>query len=201
MIITLTRENLETALQEAVTLLRNGGVVAYPTETFYGLGAKYDLLPAVERVYEIKKRPAEKAMPLIIGMRELLPLLTDSVSVRAEELMRTFWPGPLTLLFPARAGLPAPLVSGGRVAVRIPGESFALQLARRAAFPITATSANISAHPPARTPAMLLDYFGSSLDCIIDGGESTGSAPSTIVDVAGEKVTLVRRGAVDLPSL
>ncbi|MCC6346023.1 MAG: threonylcarbamoyl-AMP synthase [Nitrospirales bacterium] len=201
MIITLTRENLEAALQEAASILWNGGVIAYPTETFYGLGAKYDILPAIERIYEIKKRPAEKAMPLIIGRRELLPLLADSVSIRAEELVRTFWPGPLTLLFPARDGLPAPLVSGGRVAVRVPGESFALRLALKAAFPITATSANISAHPPARSLAMILEYFGGSLDCIIDGGESAGSAPSTIVDVAGEEVTLLRRGAVDISSL
>ncbi|MBZ0156470.1 MAG: threonylcarbamoyl-AMP synthase [Alphaproteobacteria bacterium] len=199
MTITLARETLETALREAVATLQGGGIIAYPTETFYGLGAKYDILSAIERIYEVKRRPAEKAMPLIIGRRELLPLLTDSVSAQAEELMRTFWPGPLTLLFSARSVLPAPLVSGGRVAVRIPGESFALRLALKADFPITATSANISAHPPARSLEMILDYFGDSLDCIIDGGESPGNIPSTIVDVAGEKIALLRKGAVDIP--
>jgi L-threonylcarbamoyladenylate synthase len=200
MIIKLTDENLSEAINEAIAVLKKGGIIAYPTETFYGLGAKYDMDSALKRLYEIKKRPQEKAMPLIIGSIEELFLITDSVNESARRLMDRFWPGPLTILFRARPSLSEYIVSESKVAVRIPGESFALRLAKAAGFPITATSANISGMTPADSASMVSDYFGEEVDLIIDGGKTKGGLPSTIVDITGDIPKILRKGAVDIQS-
>jgi L-threonylcarbamoyladenylate synthase len=143
--------NMEEVLQHAVDMLKKGGIVAYPTETFYGLGVKFDLEDSLKKLYKIKKRPEEKAMPLIIGNKDLLPVVTLSVNSMAVTLMEKFWPGPLTLIFPAKENLSDYITAGTRkVAVRIPGESFALNLAQSTTFPITATSANTSGTAPAQ---------------------------------------------------
>ncbi|MBI3592431.1 MAG: threonylcarbamoyl-AMP synthase [Nitrospirae bacterium] len=198
MILKLTHGNLKETVTLGVSILNKGGIIAYPTETFYGLGVKYDIEPSLKRLYEIKKRPMEKAMPLIIGSVEQLSLLTDSISDSARALIDRFWPGPLTILFEARSALSEYIVSENKVAVRIPGESFALRLAMAAGFPITATSANISGMPPALSAALIQDYFNDSLDLIIDAGKSTGASPSTIVDVTGNKLRVLRKGAIDI---
>jgi L-threonylcarbamoyladenylate synthase len=201
MLLKLSRENLPEALHRSISVLERGGVIAYPTETFYGLGVKYDIEPGLRKLYEIKQRPKEKAMPLIIGSIEHLSLLTDSISDAAWKLIHRFWPGPLTIIFEARRGLSEYIVSGNRVAVRVPGESFALELARASGFPITATSANISGTPPADSAHMVQDYFDGSLDLIIDAGKTEGTLPSTIVDATGEELEILRRGAADIGSL
>ncbi|MCL4458034.1 MAG: L-threonylcarbamoyladenylate synthase [Nitrospirae bacterium] len=200
MILQLTDKNIDEAIRSAITVLKNGGIVAYPTETFYALGVKYDIEPALKRLYEIKQRPKEKAMPLIIGRVEQLPLLTNCISDSAKELMTKFWPGPLTILFNARCGLSGYITSGGKAAVRVPGESFALELAKTAEFPITATSANISGMPPADSASMITDYFDDAVDLIIDGGRTKGGLPSTIVYAAEGKIKIVRKGAADIQS-
>ncbi|MDI6800491.1 MAG: L-threonylcarbamoyladenylate synthase [Thermodesulfovibrionales bacterium] len=198
MIVKLTDKNLDKIIADAISTLKNGGVIAYPTETFYALGAKYDIEPALKRLNKIKHRPVEKAMPLIIGSVEHLPLLTDSVNKTARELIDEFWPCPLTILFYARPGLSNFIVSENKVAVRIPGESFALKLAMSSNFPITATSANISDMPPADSASMVFDYFNDNIDLIIDGGKTKGGLPSTIIDAATEEVKILRKGAIDL---
>jgi len=184
-------------LQEAIHTLLSGGVVAYPTETFYGLGVKFDQEKSLERLYSLKKRPIEKALPLIIGDRELLSQLSPSVGKTANSLIEQFWPGPLTLVLPALASLSRYLTAGSHtVAVRIPGDSFALRLARAAKFPITATSANVSGEPPAADVKTIIEYFNASLDLIIDGGITTGGLPSTILDVTGDRPRILREGAL-----
>lgn len=198
MILKIAPENLDEAISEAVSVMNKGGTIAYPTETFYGLGAKYDIEPALRRLYDMKRRPKEKAMPLIIGSMDQLSLLTDTISVTALDLIDRFWPGPLTLIFKARRGLSEYVVADNKVAVRLPGESFALRLASVCGFPFTATSANISGMPPADRAPLIEDYFGSSLDLIIDAGATPGRLPSTIVDASGEKLRIVRKGAVEI---
>jgi L-threonylcarbamoyladenylate synthase len=198
MIIKLTDENLGEVINKSIAVLKNGGIIAYPTETFYGLGAKYDMDSALKRLYEIKKRPQEKAMPLIIGSTEELSLITDSVTSAARELMDKFWPGPLTILFHARSGLSEYITSKNKVAVRIPGESFALRLAKAAGFPITSTSANISGMPPANSASIVLDYFNDIIDLIIDGGKTKGGLSSTIVDITGDMPKTIRHGLIDI---
>ncbi|MBE0427012.1 MAG: threonylcarbamoyl-AMP synthase [Nitrospirae bacterium] len=182
----------------AVETLKKGGIIAYPTETFYGLGVKFDIEDSLKRLFEIKKRPEEKAIPLIIGNKELLHTLTSSINNKAMVLINRFWPGPLTLIFSARDNLSDYITAGTcTIAVRIPGESFALQLAKAAGFPITATSANPSGMPPALNVETVTKYFGDKIDLIIDGGHSPGGSPSTIVDVTGDDIKIVREGTID----
>lgn len=198
MLVKLSDENLHETIDTALSILKKGGIIAFPTETFYGLGAKYDIDSALKRLYEIKKRPQEKAMPLIVGTIKQITLLTDSITDKAKYLMDRYWPGPLTILFKARPGLSEYLVANEKVAARVPGESFALRLALSCNFPLTATSANISGMPPADSASMVFDYFKNTVDLIIDGGKTKGGLPSTIVDVTEESIKILRHGTVDI---
>ncbi|MFN3395726.1 MAG: L-threonylcarbamoyladenylate synthase [Thermodesulfovibrionales bacterium] len=204
MILKLTGDNPEELIDKAVAIINGGGIVAFPTETFYGLGVRFDSPDSLRRLYEIKRRPREKAMPLIIGDTSQLNFLVDPVwlkelPVEVKGLMERYWPGPLTLLMPARSGLSEFLIGYNKtIAIRIPGESFALHLAKKAGFPITATSANISGMPPADDAERVIEYFDYSLDLLIDGGRTPGGLPSTIVDVTGERLKIVRKGAVKI---
>lgn len=185
------------ALRAAVETLDRGGIVAFPTETFYGLGVRFDLAKSLVRLHALKRRPPEKAMPLIIGEREALGYVTAEVSATAAGLMERFWPGPLTILFPARRGLSKHISANGKVAVRVPGESFALHLAKAAGLPLTATSANPSGLPPASDAGQVAAYFGAEIDLVIDGGRTRGGLPSTVVDVEGDRITILRQGDID----
>lgn len=197
MLIKINDKNLSEVLERAVEILNNGGIVAYPTETFYGLGVKFDNEASLRKLYELKKRPKEKPMPLIIGSRASLSMIAVFVNEIAESLMDKFWPGPLTLLLKAKKGLSPYLTADtGRITVRIPGESAALYLVREAGFPITATSANPSGMPPAEDADAVIRYFGEKIDMVIDGGRTAGGLPSTIVDAAGESIKIVREGVI-----
>lgn len=188
---------MEAAVKRCSAALLHGDIIAFPTETFYGLGAKYDLPASLERIYAIKNRPLDKAMPLLIGQRELLGLIAENVPPAAERLMDRFWPGPLTLILPAKANLSRYITAGtGTVAVRIPGRSFAQTLAAAVDFPITATSANVSTRPPAASPEAVFRYFDDRIDVIIDCGRTPGAIPSTIVDATGVRPAVLRRGVV-----
>lgn len=197
MLIKISENNLAEVLRKAVAVINDGGIVAYPTETFYGLGVKFDDEASLRKLYELKRRPEEKPMPLIIGDRKSLSMIAGDVNEIAESLMDKFWPGPLTLILKTKKGLSKYLTAGtGRVAVRIPGESFALHLAGEAGFPITATSANPSGMPPSDDAETVKKYFGDKIDLIIDGGKTPGGLPSTIVDVTEKKIKIVREGAI-----
>ncbi len=192
----------QAAVTKACDRITAGGIIAFPTETFYGIGARYDDADALQRLYAIKHRPADKAIPLIIGSRDLLPLVSCAADPLALLLAARFWPGPLTLLLDARHDLPALITAGtGKVAVRIPGPSFALDLARSLPFPITATSANISGSPPAADPEDVLRHFDGVLDMLIDAGAAPGGRPSTIIEVVEGHVILLREGAVSYESI
>ncbi len=193
----LKKENLGEVISECIQALNEGKIVAFPTETYYGLGVRYDNEEALKRLYEIKKRPRDKAIPLIIGDPSMVEMVAEVVSPLEHDIMQRYWPGPLTLILKARDGLSEYITSGtGKVALRVPGESFALELARRAGFPITATSANPSGSPPADTAEMILKYFATEVDVLVDGGRTHGYEPSTIVEVVGEQIKLIRRGVI-----
>ena len=195
--IKVSEINMAQVLRHTVETLANGDIVAYPTETFYGLGVKFDLADSLKNLYEIKQRPKDKAMPLIIGNKELLPLIAASVNNIALLLMDRFWPGPLTLILSAKENLSEYITAGThKVAVRIPGESFALHLAKYANFPISATSANPSGITPARDAETVIRYFGDRIDLIIDGGPTSGELPSTIVDVTEREMKILREGMI-----
>jgi len=185
------------ALEKASAIIKGGGIIAYPTETFYGLGVKFDNIAALRRLYRIKHRSMDKALPLTIGEKRMLQLIASSITGSAEKLAEKFWPGPLTLLLPARPDISGFITAKtGKIAVRVPGESFALDLARSLGFPITATSANISGMPPADNADDVIRYFGDAIDLIIDCGKTPGGKPSTIIDASEEKIQILRAGAV-----
>jgi L-threonylcarbamoyladenylate synthase len=198
-IIRPAETGISEALKKASVIIKKGGVVAYPTETFYGLGVKYDDISALKKLYGIKYRSWNKALPLIIGEVQELDLIASEMTVSAEKLAKKFWPGPLTLLLPARPDISEFITANtGKIAVRIPGASFALDLARSLGFPITATSANISGMPPADTAEDVIKYFGDALDLIVDCGKTPGGKPSTIVDASDQKIRFLRAGAVPI---
>lgn len=198
-IIRPAETGISEALKKASDIIKKGGVVAYPTETFYGLGVKYDDITALKKLYGIKYRSWNKALPLIIGESQEIDLIASGMTVSAEKLAKKFWPGPLTLLLFAKPDISEFITAKtGKIAVRIPGASFALELARSLGFPITATSANISGMPPADTAEDVIRYFGDSLDLIIDCGKTPGGKPSTIVDASGQKIRFLRAGAISI---
>lgn len=187
---------MEARVCAAAEVLRRGGVIAYPTETFYGLGAVARDAGAVRRLAALKGRPDGKPLPLVAGDRAQV----DEVAVldaAAERLARAFWPGPLTLVLPARAGLAAEVTGGGEtVGVRISGNAVARALALAVGGALVSTSANPAGGPP---PARALDIdpdLRRRLDAMLDAGTVPGGRPSTVVALNGGVARLVREGAV-----
>ncbi|HDH34132.1 MAG TPA: threonylcarbamoyl-AMP synthase [Nitrospirae bacterium] len=199
MIIPFNKNSLLKIIADSLEIIKGGGIIAYPTESFYALGVLATNEKALGNLFLLKKRPIEKPLPLIVGGPEALATVVKTVPDRAIELMKRFWPGPLTIVFEAADNVSDLLTAGtGRVAVRVPGDSIALHLAREAGFPITATSANISSEPPADNADAVLDYFGDSIDLIIDVGKTPGGRPSTIVDVTTDTLKILREGSIIL---
>jgi L-threonylcarbamoyladenylate synthase len=187
----------EINIEEVLKILDNNGIIIYPTETLYGIGAKYNSKRNLKKIFEIKKRPEEKSFPLIVNLKHL-EMVAEFIPSVAQKLIEKFWPGPLTLLLQARKNLPEEITKDGKIAVRMPGESFALKLIQKSPFPITATSANISGFPPADSIETVIEYFKEApIDLIIDGGKLPG-IPSTIVDTTVEPPLVIRKGAVEL---
>lgn len=187
----------EVKIEEVIEILERGGVIVYPTETLYGIGVKYDNREGLRKIYELKRRPKDRTIPLIVK-REHLPLVSSEVPPLAQKLIEKYWPGPLTILLPALKGLPEEIVRDQKVAVRMPGASFALRLIIESPFPITATSANISDLPASSDFDRVLYYFkDSDIDLMIDGGK-LGGVPSTIVDATSEPLRVLRQGALKL---
>jgi L-threonylcarbamoyladenylate synthase len=186
---------MEHELYPYVSLLRAGGVLAVPTETQMGLLADALSEAAVGLVSELKRRPADQPISVIVPSLEQGLRLVRDVSELALRLARAHWPGPLTLVLRARDGLPRALTEDGKVALRVPGASPALALVRAFGGPLTATSANISGRPPLATAAELREVFGAGLAGIVPGS-APGGAASTIVDLTGERPRVLRQGSV-----
>jgi len=182
----------EEGTEEALEVLRSGGVIAYPTETVYGLGADPWDPKAVEKIYRIKGRPKEKRFLLVVSDVGMLEELAGEVPKAAGALMRRFWPGPLTLVL--RAGPEAPPWCGGTVAVRVPGHRGVRELVARFGRALISTSANRSSEPPARTAGEVAGRL-EEVDLILDGGPCTG-LPSTILDLSGESPRVLRWGEI-----
>ena len=177
--------------------IRSGGVVVYPTETVYGLGADPFNPVAFERIFSLKGREAEKGLILLIRGRRDLDTLVADIPRAAEVLMDAFWPGPLTLVFPASPSLPDHLVgSTSTIALRVSDAPMASALLRHVGGPITSTSANRSGLPPARSAREALDTLGRNVDLILDGGTAPDSRPSTLVDVSVPHPRILRPGRI-----
>ena len=173
-----------------------GGVIAIPTETYYGLGVNPFDSAAVARVQSIKGRPDSKPILILIGDHAQLQDLVTDVSSAAQVLMEVYWPGPLTLVFPADARLSESVTAGtGTVGVRHTSCAALAELLRRIG-PLTGTSANRSGELPIQTAAEVERVFGDVLDVIIDAGTMPGGLPSTVVDVCDD-VRMIREGPID----
>jgi L-threonylcarbamoyladenylate synthase len=184
-------------LMPAISALRSGGVVAFPTETFYGLAVDPRLTFAVTKLFQLKRRLADQPIPLIAASMQQVIEQVGTITPLAKRLAVRGWPGPLTLIIPASAELSADIhLSTGRVAVRVPDDSIARALASQAGHAITSTSANISGQPPASTADSVVAAFGEDIDVLIDAGPTPGGLPSTIVDAIGSEPVLVRAGAI-----
>ena len=184
-------------IERAVAVIRAGGVVAFPTETYYGLAADPFNREAVSRVFALKRRPPDKPVLTLIGAESQLPQLAASVPPIYRPLISAFWPGPLTLVFPARPDVPVILTGyTGTVGIRISSHPVARQLLAAAGQPLTATSANFSGQPAAVTAQEVVDQLGPDVDWIIDGGTTPGGRGSTIVGLEEGEVALLRAGAI-----
>jgi len=185
------------AIREAAQWIRRGGVVALPTDTLYGLSADPFLARAVARVFAIKGRASENALPLIAADTEQVRQHLGPLSDVGERLAARFWPGPLTLLVSATPALARDVTAGtGRVGVRVPADAVARAVCAAVGRPMTATSANRSGEPATADPDVVERTLGDSLDLLIDAGPTPGGLPSTIVDVTENTPRLVRAGAV-----
>jgi len=185
------------AIEEAGKWIRHGGLVAVPTDTLYGLAADPFSAVAVARLFAVKGRAAERAVPLIAADAAQVAAQLGRLPAAGQRLAERFWPGPLTLLMPATRGLAAAVSGGtGRVGVRVPAHAVARAICAAAGRPITATSANVSGEPPTPDPEQVERALGDGLDLLIDAGTTPGGAASTIVDVTGADPALVRAGAI-----
>ena len=187
---------LSSQIQEAVWVLKKGGLVAYPTDTVYGLGASMQSGQAVERIFAVKSRPRHMALPLLVASVAQIENLTDRISPSAKCMIDAFLPGALTLVMRASNRVPAYLTTKeGTIALRIPGHPVPVALIEGIGTAIVGTSANLSGNPSPVTAEEVRSQLGDQVDFIIDGG-GCGGKESTIVDVTGESFTVLRVGAV-----
>lgn len=181
-------------VQETIS---RGGVIAFRTDTFYGLGADPFNPSAVEKVKDLKGREENKPILVLISDVEDLGRLIESRSPAFDELAKRFWPGALTIIGEATRQLPNALTAGSKtVGVRLPDDETVRSLVRACGGALTATSANVSGEPPARTSEDVAKYFGDSVDLIVDGGSTRTDQPSTVVDASSGEVKLVREGVI-----
>jgi L-threonylcarbamoyladenylate synthase len=202
-IIKINPENLEPEkIAEAVAILKGGGVIAFPTETFYGLGADAGNDKAIKQIFEIKGRDFRNPIPLIIGKKEDLSGLVEDIPALAETLMTRFWPGPLTLVFRASGRVNPRLTAGtGKIGIRLSSNPVATALAGALGGPITATSANLSGKKECSSAGDVLDQLGGRLHGVIDGGSTAGGLGSTILDVICDPPRILRHGAISAARL
>ncbi len=184
-------------IDEAVKVLERGGIISFPTETYYGLGVNPFDHSAVKRLFQLKKRAQSKPILVLIPHIDMLPLLVATVPELYQPLIEEFWPGPLTLIFPARKTVD-PLLTGntGTIGIRISSNQVVNNILQKWGNPVTATSANISNHAPAQSYNEVMAYFGNKVDQIIDGGDSPAGLCSTIVTSHQGKLLEIRKGQI-----
>ncbi len=187
-------------IQAALKILKNGGIVAFPTDTVYGLGALAFNNNAIESIYKAKNRPIEKAIPILIGDLSDFEKVADDIPNMALRFASRFWPGPLTCIVPKKQTLPLAVSATTTVAVRIPDHIDARALLR-AAGPMAATSANISGGKNPSTAQEVYDQLNGRIPLILDGGTTQGGIPSTLVDCTGELPVILREGPITLDKL
>lgn len=185
------------ALLKAKAILVEGGAVAFPTDTVYGLAADLYNEAAIQRLFEIKLRPPDKAIPVLLGSPEDMDKVANEPSPLALRLAEKHWPGALTLVLPRKPGLPEILSPLPTIGVRIPDHPIAIALLQ-ATGPLAVTSANRSGHENAITADEVLAQLGGRVDLILDGGQTPGGTPSTVVELTSETPKILRQGPVEI---
>ena len=189
--------NTEAVFANARTVLLAGGVIAFPTDTFYGLGVDPFNREAVNRVFELKGREKNKPLILLISSRVQLETMVKEITPAHSALIHKFWPGPLTLLFKPGSVIPENVSAGSnRIGIRQPGNTMTRNLISALGQPITAASANLAGESPPITAKQVQQSFGNRVDLIIDGGTCQGGKPSPVVHALETPVRLVRHGAI-----
>jgi len=184
---------------EAAAMVRRGGLVAFPTESFYGLGSNALEAAAVARVFSVKGRPDTKPVLVLVDSIAMAGQLAADVPDEVHALMARHWPGALTLILTARPHVPTAVTAGsGTVGLRMPGHPVALALVRAAGGPVTAPSANPSGAPPPTTAEAVRGYFAGAVDLIVDGGPTAGGTGSTVADCTTWPPRILRAGPVEL---
>lgn len=184
-------------IEKSAQIILQGGVVSFPTETFYGLAADPLNEGALQKIFQIKGREESKPLLLLIGDRTWVPGIARKISPLAERLMEKFWPGPLTLVLEALPHLPALITANtGKVGLRASSHPVARALALAAGRAITGTSANVSGQPDITTPREVFRVLGEKLDAILDGGKTAGGLGSTVLDVSGVPPRVIREGVI-----
>ena len=188
---------IQKQVERGISILKQGGIVAFPTDTVYGLGACVSIHQAVERVYTVKERPRNMALPLLLADTSQITEVANYVPPIAWLLIDNFLPGALTIVLPKSNSVPDIVTGGGAtVAVRIPAHPVPVALAKGLGTPIVGTSANLSGRPSPLTADEVCSQFGNKLDLVIDGGRCPGGKESTVVDVTGETPVILREGAI-----
>ena len=188
------------AISRALEILKAGRLVAFPTDTVYGVGALAFDRKAVESIYAAKDRPIEKAIPVLIGDPDDLEKVGIHIPASAYKLASRFWPGPLTILVPKRADLPESVSATSTVGVRVPDHVVARALLR-AAGPMAVTSANISGRQSPVSAEEVYEQLDGRIDLILNGGKTPGGVPSTLVDCTASELKVLREGPISLEDL
>ncbi|MDA8126689.1 MAG: L-threonylcarbamoyladenylate synthase [Deltaproteobacteria bacterium] len=187
----------DAAIAESVQILRRGGVLAFPTETFYGLGADATSESAVDRLFQVKGRDFSNPVAVIVADESAVTPLVEEIPAAARVLMQAFWPGPLTLVFKASAAVLPRLTAGtGKIGIRVSSHPVARLLAAGLEGPLTATSANLSGGPECSSARDAAVTFGDALDAVVAGGKTEGGRGSTILDVTVTPPVVLREGVI-----
>ncbi len=187
----------DASLDRAADIVDRGGVIAFRTDTFYGLGADPFNQPAVAKIKELKGREDNKPILIVISDYDQLDRFISSISATFESLAKRFWPGALTLIGQARSELPPEITAGTKtVGVRLPHDDSVRSLVRTCGGALTATSANPSQAAPATTAREVQGYFGERLGLILDGGDAQTDRPSTVIDASEDEPKLIREGVI-----
>ena len=193
---------IQKQVEEGIFILKRGGIVAFPTDTVYGLGASINIRHAVEQVYKVKERPRSLPLPLLLADKSQIAEVAELVPQAAWRLADKFLPGALTIVLYKSKSVPDIITGGGKtVAIRIPAHPLPLALIQGVGTPIVGTSANLSGKPSALTAAEVYAQLGNKVDLIIDGGRCPGGRESTIVDLTGEVPLILREGAISREKL
>lgn len=185
------------SVRRIADVITQGGVIVYPTDTIYGIGVNAFDDEAIKRVFALKQRDLAKPLLVIVHNLDMVKLLVSTIPVVAHRLIERFWPGPLTILFPAVEHISNKLAAGtGKIGIRIPDNRLCLELVSFCGKPITSTSANVSGGANPMSVQQVADSICSNVDVIIDGGMLKSSVPSTVVDVTTGDVVIVREGVI-----